>query len=88
MTDVFECSKNVSLYCPGPTPNLTVLVPDGEEVIPYTVWGNLKKICIRVPTELRFHDILYDAKPIDTAKTAWVNYILEDEQSKSPSSSY
>ena len=60
---------------------LIVLVPDGEEVIPYTVWGNLKKICIRVPTELKFYDTMFDARPIDTAKTSWVNYVLEDEQS-------
>jgi hypothetical protein len=83
MTDVFECSKNVRMSLLSPRHKADhLLVPDGQEVIPYTVWGNLKKIVIRVPTELRFHDTMYDAKPIDIAQTSWINYVLEDERSE------
>ena len=55
-------------------------VADGQEIIPYTVWGNNEKISIRVPTELRFHDLNYDSKPIAVAQTSWVNYCFEDER--------
>ncbi len=57
----------------------TSLVADGQEIIPYTVWGNNVKISIRVPTELRFHDLTYDSKPIAVAQTSWVNYCFDDE---------
>lgn len=57
-----------------------LVVADGQEIIPYTVWGNNVKISIRVPTELQFHDLTYDSKPIAVAQTSWVNYCFEDER--------
>ena len=57
-----------------------MIVADGEEVIPYTVWGNDSKVVLRVPTELRFHDTSLDANPLSVAKTSWVNYIFEHER--------
>lgn len=70
------------MYVIGPplTTELIRAVPDGEEVVPYTVWGNLEKVAIRLPTELRFHDTVFDAIPIDIAKSSWVNYVFEDER--------
>jgi len=54
-------------------------VEDDAEIIPYTVWGKTTSVVLRVPTELRYHDIdLYD-KPLSTAKTSWVNYHFLDE---------
>ena len=53
---------------------------DDAEIIPYTVWGKTDSVVLRVPTELKYHDIdLYD-KPLFTAKTSWVNYHFRDEQ--------
>ena len=63
-----------------PDAKLTNLVPDGEEVVPYTIWGNLEKVAIRLSTELRFHDIVFDAKPLNSANSSWVNYVFEDER--------
>ena len=55
------------------------VVTDGEEIIPYTVWGNDLKIILRVPTELKFHDTTLDAKPLSVAKTSWVSYIFDNK---------
>jgi hypothetical protein len=55
-------------------------VLDGVEVIPYTVWGNEKKVVLRVPTELKFHDTIMDAKPVSVAKTSWINFNFESER--------
>ena len=52
---------------------------DDEEIIPYTVWGNTTKIVVRVPTELKYHGFTTLEKPVEIAKTKWVNYIFEDE---------
>lgn len=48
--------------------------------MPYTVWGNLEKVVLRLPTELKFHDIVIDAKPTDVATSSWVNYVFADER--------
>jgi len=56
---------------------------DGVEVIPYTVWGNEKKVVLRVPTELKFHDTIMDAKPVSVAKTSWINFNFESERAAS-----
>ena len=50
---------------------------DGEEVIPYTLWGVPEKVVLRVPTKLLFHGIANDVLPIKTAQTSWVNYVFE-----------
>ena len=52
---------------------------DDEEIIPYTVWGNTTKIVLRVPTELKYHGFTTLDKPVEIAKTGWVNYVFEDE---------
>ena len=57
-----------------------MIVADGEEVIPYTVWGMTKKVVLRVPAELKFHDTTVDAKPISVAKTTWINFNFESER--------
>lgn len=44
------------------------------------MWGNNEKISLRVPTELRFHDLTLDSKPLSVAKTSWVNYCFDDER--------
>ncbi|MCJ1248125.1 hypothetical protein MMC30_005340 [Trapelia coarctata] len=58
-------------------------IPDGESVIPYTVWGNTKKVVLRVETELKFHDTILELKPISVAKTSWVNFNFETEKAAS-----
>ena len=55
-------------------------VADGEEVIPYTVWGNESKVVLRIPAELKFHDITRDATPVYRARTTWINYCFEHER--------
>ena len=59
---------------------------DDEEIIPYTIWGNTTKIVLRVPTELKYHGFTTLDKPVEIAKTNWVNYIFGDESSTSTSS--
>ena len=49
---------------------MTILVVDGEEIIPYTVWGNTEKVVLRVPTELQFHGKTTEAKSLKVAITA------------------
>ena len=58
----------------------TVLVADGDELIPYTIHGNEKKVVLRALVELKFHDTVLDAKPISCAKTSWINYNFENER--------
>lgn len=55
---------------------------DGEEVIPYTVWGNKSKVVLRVPAELKFHDVNSNPKLKETVNTSWINYVFEDERGK------
>lgn len=55
---------------------------DGEEVIPYTVWGNPSKVVLRVPAELKFYDVDSNSEPKETVETRWINYIFEDERGK------
>ena len=50
---------------------------DGEEVIPYTLWGVPEKVVLRVPTKLLFHGTANDSLPVKTAQTSWVNYVFE-----------
>ena len=57
-----------------------MIVEDGEEIIPYTVWGNDAKVVLRVPTELKFRDTAEDSNPLQSARTSWVNYIFEHER--------
>jgi len=60
---------------------LTILaVDDDTEIIPYTVWGKTTSVVLRVPTELRYHDVDLLDKPLSTAKTSWVNYHFRDDQ--------
>ena len=61
---------------------------DGEEVIPYTVWGNTKKVVLRVPSELKFHNTTMDAKPISVAMTTWINFNFENERGVCESSAF
>ena len=53
---------------------------DDVEIIPYTVWGNTASVVLRVPTELKFHDIDPCDKPMLTANTSWVNYRFRGER--------
>ncbi|KAL9117639.1 MAG: hypothetical protein Q9187_005822 [Circinaria calcarea] len=53
---------------------------DGEEMIPYTIWGNDAKAVLRVQAELKFHDITLDATPVYRARTSWVNYCFEHDR--------
>ncbi|MCJ1400113.1 hypothetical protein MMC11_003316 [Xylographa trunciseda] len=58
-------------------------IADGEELIPYTIHGNDKKVVLRVPAELKFHDTMLDAKPVAFASTSWINYNFENERASS-----
>jgi hypothetical protein len=60
----------------------TSIVADGESVIPYTVWGNTKKVVLRGETELRFHHTTYEAKPNAVPRTTWVNFNFESEKGR------
>ena len=51
--------------------------------MPYTVWGNDTKVVLRVPTELKYHDVSIDQRPLTSVKTAWVSYNFEDEHGQS-----
>ena len=83
MTGAYASNKSVSTDSPQSKWVFShESVADGQEIIPYTVWGNNIKISIRVPTELRFHDLTHDSKPLSTARTSWVNYCFEDERGK------
>ncbi|KAH0544406.1 hypothetical protein FGG08_001432 [Glutinoglossum americanum] len=55
-------------------------LPDGEEVIPYTVWDATLKVSLRAYSLLRFYGPSYVAETLNTAPTNWVNYIFKDEQ--------
>ncbi|KAL8791601.1 MAG: hypothetical protein Q9195_005806 [Heterodermia aff. obscurata] len=56
------------------------LPEDDTEVVPYTVWGRTDSVVLRFPTELIYHDIDIHDRPVNTAKTSWVNYHFKDEQ--------
>ncbi|MCJ1417399.1 hypothetical protein MMC32_003743 [Xylographa parallela] len=58
-------------------------IADGDELIPYTIHGNEKKVVLRALVELKFHDTVLDAKPISCAKTSWINYNFENERASS-----
>lgn len=58
---------------------LTVVEEDAE-IVPYTVWGKTDSVVLRIPTELTFHDLDIDDKPLTIARTSWVNYHFRDEQ--------
>lgn len=55
-------------------------VADGAEIIPYTLWGNIQKVVVRIPTELKFHGVTPKDKPLDIASTSWINYIFKHER--------
>ncbi|KAI9790571.1 MAG: hypothetical protein M1835_000903, partial [Candelina submexicana] len=55
-------------------------VTDDEDVIPYTLWGKTERVIIRLESLLRFHDTTFGSKPLETAKTSWVNYYFEDDR--------
>lgn len=59
--------------------SLTSLVPDGDQLVPYTIWGNNLKVVLRIAAELTYHDVSPNARPLDVVKTKWVNYIFADE---------
>ena len=59
-------------------------VPDDGEIVPYTVWDNHTKIVLRLKTELQYHDVSPDSRPMRKAETAWVNYVFADEPSILP----
>jgi len=65
----------------------TSIVADGESVIPYTVWGNAKKVVLRGETELKFHDTTYEAIPNAVPRTTWVNFNFENEKGRAESES-
>lgn len=54
-------------------------IPDGggDEIIPYTVWGNSAKVIMRVPTELKFYESHLDSSPSKVAQTGWVSYAFD-----------
>ncbi|KAF2841719.1 hypothetical protein M501DRAFT_1000998 [Patellaria atrata CBS 101060] len=60
---------------------LTPLVADGIEAIPYASYFSPEKISIAIPTEIKFHDSHYDAKPLKVVKTNWINYVFSNERS-------
>ena len=80
----FACNKRVFRKCIPMLAAFTepVLVPENEDIIPYTVWGNDTKVVLRVPTELKYYDGSVDLRPIKTVQTAWVSYSFEDEHGK------
>ncbi|KAI9823816.1 MAG: hypothetical protein M1826_007637 [Phylliscum demangeonii] len=51
----------------------------GECVVPYTVWGAMNKVTIRVKSTLKFHDLVYGSQPMRVAESSWVNYVFEAE---------
>lgn len=54
-------------------------VPDGSQIVPYTIWGNDLKVVLRAETELKLHDVVHDSRPLQVIKTSWVNYVFSDE---------
>lgn len=55
------------------------LVPEGADIIPYTIWGNPLKVVLRLNVDLKFCDVTPSARPHQVIKTSWVNYIFPDE---------
>ncbi|KAI9783855.1 MAG: hypothetical protein M1816_001156 [Peltula sp. TS41687] len=51
----------------------------GQTIIPYTIWGTINKVAIRVKSFLEFHDTVYGALPIKTGDSGWVNYVFGNE---------
>ncbi|KAL9100582.1 MAG: hypothetical protein Q9163_004056 [Psora crenata] len=60
--------------------SLRLKLVDGVEIIPYTIWGKEKKVVIRTPAELKYHALSTRDKPLNIAKTEWVNYVFETEK--------
>jgi hypothetical protein len=60
-----------------------MVVPDGADIIPYTIWKNTSKVVLRLNADLKFRDVTPNASPHLVVKTSWVNYIFPDESSMS-----
>ncbi|KAF2419008.1 hypothetical protein EJ08DRAFT_574105, partial [Tothia fuscella] len=54
-------------------------LPDEDHIIPFTSYFQDEKISITFPTEILFHDVVHGTPPLKSAKTSWVNYVLEDK---------
>ncbi|KAL8668275.1 MAG: hypothetical protein Q9168_007093 [Polycauliona sp. 1 TL-2023] len=62
---------------PAFPPETTVLLPRGRDTIPYTLWGNEKRVVIRQPTELRFYKRPNSRSFYRTTETSWVTYSFD-----------
>ncbi|KAL8658766.1 MAG: hypothetical protein Q9226_000791 [Calogaya cf. arnoldii] len=52
-------------------------LPQDHETLPYTLWGNEKKVVIRQPTVLRYYKSTNLVTPNKIMETSWVTYSFE-----------
>ncbi|KAF2755828.1 hypothetical protein EJ05DRAFT_512420 [Pseudovirgaria hyperparasitica] len=53
---------------------------DHTQYIPYSSYFSSEKISLSVPSELKFHDVVYGSRPLQVSSTNWINYVIEDAQ--------
>lgn len=57
---------------------------DDQMYIPYSSYFSLSKVSITVPCKLKFHDIQFGNRPLQTVRTTWVNYLFDSSEGKAP----
>jgi len=55
-------------------------VDNATDTIPYTGWGDIVKVSIRMNSRLVFHDISPDAGNPEHVQTSWINYVFEQHK--------
>lgn len=71
-------STSIWAFSTDGTVRMQQTLEDGEEIIPYVPYTSPEKVCVNVPTELRFYDVTFGAPPTKMKKTKWVCYDFED----------
>jgi hypothetical protein len=59
------------------TVRMELKMADGEMYVPYSSYFSPEKVSVTVPCELKFHDINYGQRALNTVKTTWINYIFD-----------
>lgn len=52
-------------------------VDSGSDTIPYTGWGDIVKVSVRMNSRLKFHDTSPDDESPECVQTSWTNYVFE-----------
>ncbi|MCJ1306878.1 hypothetical protein MMC25_000522 [Agyrium rufum] len=76
-TKQIRFSTSIWAFSDDRSVRLEQVLADGEEVIPYTLFGLEEKVVLQVPTELKLHATTIDGLPKRTPATHWVSYMFE-----------